>query len=323
MSLTRELQNPNSIISRFLNSILDPVESQVLTHTWNIKLEAAETIKLSSDVNPALVGTAFDYAFRWTVADYFDPEGELIGIMGAVRADKQNYQYHVSALKELIKLGNKDTHLRPAICIILSWYERIVRERNFKMVEQCFAQRSTSIQETMQMLKRNVPLAEFIDVTGLMKTISTVWGNRLDRKFTLNPIMPNSAYVGGADADWIIDGILYDCKCSWKSSPFTKDHLRQVMAYALLDWDDKLNLRGVGWYYARQQIIIEYPLEEILPNIAQKRADLKARYTQPKTHHHTNNLRGLDAHLEDILWKHHGNQIEGENIRFLWERNDW
>lgn len=319
MSLTRELQNPNSIISKYLYKIIDPVESRILLHHWNTKLADAHTLKLSSDVNPALVGTAFDYAFRWTVADKFIDEDNLIGMMGARKADDKGYRYHVAALSQLIEKANITPHLRAPVSIILSWYERIIREGNFKPVLSCFKSKSVSVNHTIQMLTTNVPVAEIVDVQQLMNTIPKVWGKRLSKKMVLNPILHNSKYVGGADADWIIDGILYDCKCSWKSAPFTVGHLRQVMAYALLDWDNKFDLRGIGWYYARQQMLIEYPLQEIIPDIGSKRAELKTLYTTPVVKTQQIDLNQLNAELNDILWKHHGHQIEDEQIHFGWD----
>lgn len=320
MSLTSELNNPNSIISRFLNSFIDPVESHVLRHQWNIKLKEAKTLKLNSDVNPSLVGTAFDYLFRWIIAGHFDPHhDELIGMMGAYQA--RGHQFHVQALAQLIEKGNHTPHLRAAVSIILSFYERIIREGNHQQVDDCFITMPKSVDEAVSMLSIAVPIPEYSDLQQLMATIPAVWGTRLQKPYTLNPILPNSKYVGGADADWIVDGILYDCKCSWRNAPFSQDHLRQVMAYALLDWDNKLNLRGIGWYYARQQMIIEYPLEELIPDIKAKRVALKALYTTSKPELVRNiNMDNLNAHLENILWKHHGNQIN--HVRFPWE-SEW
>jgi hypothetical protein len=95
-------------------------------------------------------------------------------------------------------------------------------------------------------------------------------------EFNPNPIIPNAKYVGGADGDWILGDVLYDCKCSWKNRPFTEQHLKQVVAYGLLDWDDELQLKGLGWYYARQKTIITYPINKLIRDLPGKRAELKA-----------------------------------------------
>lgn len=319
MSLSKELQNPNSIISRFLNSALDPVETRILLHQYNIQMDATNTIRLRADVDPALVGTAFDYAFRWTLADHLIAP-DLVGLKGAEVADNMRFQHHVDALTELVQRGNITPHLRAPVSIILSWYESIYRSGNDKYVMPCFNTPSSSAKESIKKLTMNVPIEAVADIQQLMSTIPRVWGKRLGKSYTLNPTLPNSGYVGGADGDWIVDGILYDCKCSWRNSPFKMGHFRQVLAYALLDWDDELNLRGVGWYYARQKFIIEMPLTDILPDIYETRASLKALYhRQTDLMARQSSLSQLEAELDDILWKHHGDQITSENLR----RSGW
>ena len=57
------------------------------------------------------------------------------------------------------------------------------------------------------------------------------------------------------------EGCLIDIKCVIK--PERTPHLRQAIAYALLDVDDEHQLDSVGIYLARQGIFWKVPLDDI------------------------------------------------------------
>ena len=69
------------------------------------------------------------------------------------------------------------------------------------------------------------------------------------------------------DADWIIDGTIYDCKVSKRERPFSRRDVLQVLGYTLLDYDDAYGIQGAGWYYPRQQMRLTYPLLPLLEQL--------------------------------------------------------
>jgi hypothetical protein len=278
MSLTTVLANPDSKFSIFLDYIMHKQSVNKLLGQWNNYLYRQPTLKVDGVENPALVGTAFDYAFRWHVGgDMMQDNGKkLVAYLGATHLDKRDSDgdKHRDIIGKLITLGCAKPQIIADICIVLAWYERIYREGAIP-TEIAYAMGEPKLGPA---LLRSVPKPERDDVKQLIGSIDSIWHiseMSLLLEFEPNPIIPNAHFVGGADADWIYGGTLYDCKCSWKNRPFTEKHLKQVVGYALLDWDNKLELTGLGWYYARQRTIIEYPIGNLIKDVPGKRAELK------------------------------------------------
>ena len=79
----------------------------------------------------------------------------------------------------------------------------------------------------------------------------------------LNPTFDGSIDVGGADADLIVDGLLIDIKATKRSS-IELDWLRQLLGYVLLDYSDQYGIGSIGLYLARQGILVQWNLDEVV-----------------------------------------------------------
>lgn len=73
------------------------------------------------------------------------------------------------------------------------------------------------------------------------------------------PSFAGSRAVGGADADLIVGNCLYDIKTRVKPRESLVDDLRQLIGYALLDWDNE---------YARQAVYVTWPLSPLIAECA-------------------------------------------------------
>ena len=71
-------------------------------------------------------------------------------------------------------------------------------------------------------------------------------------------------FVGGADADPILDGCLYDVKTTLRPRRGLTPMLRQLLGYALLDWDNEFELDRVGFYWSRQGEWMSWKLDELI-----------------------------------------------------------
>ena len=80
----------------------------------------------------------------------------------------------------------------------------------------------------------------------------------------IGPTFAGSGVIGGADADLIIDHRLYDIKTTEKPREKFPEKLRQLIGYALLDWDDKYALTDVGFYFSRQATYMSWTLSRLL-----------------------------------------------------------
>ena len=86
----------------------------------------------------------------------------------------------------------------------------------------------------------------------------------------LNPTFGDaSREVGGADADFIIDGCLVDIKTT-KSAKFTRNQFNQLIGYYILhdiggiDGDYNLNITTLGVYYSRYGELCTFPVEPLI-----------------------------------------------------------
>jgi hypothetical protein len=81
------------------------------------------------------------------------------------------------------------------------------------------------------------------------------------------PSFTGSRDVGGADADLIVGTCLVEVKTSTK--PVTTQHtLQQVVAYALLDYDDEYAIDEVAIFHARRPAVARRSLGEVVHSLA-------------------------------------------------------
>jgi hypothetical protein len=272
MSLTSELRNPDSLISVWLRESMRPAAVQAIVGNFNSILARKSPIVING-VDPAIVGTAFDYMFRWMINPL--QTHKLVAMQGAYLADRYfTAKYHHSAaeatVSQIVDLGNANLDLRPQCSVVLAWFEGIFRGgRHLDKIESIYQQKDA------QSLLNTVPKSEALDISKLAETILSVWGSRINQPYVPNPTFAGSVDVGGADADWILGDTLYDCKTSRKRNPFDVQHFLQIVGYVLLDYDNTYNIQQVGWYFARQQIILEMPINRIFRDLTKSRESLR------------------------------------------------
>ena len=79
----------------------------------------------------------------------------------------------------------------------------------------------------------------------------------------LNPTFAGSLDVGGADADLIADGCLWEIKTTKKSGAEGK-WLHQLLGYALLDYENEYAIDRVGLLLPRQNTRVSWPIGEVI-----------------------------------------------------------
>jgi hypothetical protein len=83
----------------------------------------------------------------------------------------------------------------------------------------------------------------------------------------LNPIFEGSIDIEGADADFIVDGLLINIKTT-VSPKFDRQVLYQLLGYVLLDYSDRYAIHSVGVYLARQGVLVQMPIDEFLASLS-------------------------------------------------------
>jgi len=86
----------------------------------------------------------------------------------------------------------------------------------------------------------------------------------LRKPSALNPVFAGSADVDGADADLLVDNCLVEIKTTKNPSDDIRRTLCQLLGYALLDYDDRYQIRELGIYFSRQGVLCRCSLKDLL-----------------------------------------------------------
>jgi hypothetical protein len=93
------------------------------------------------------------------------------------------------------------------------------------------------------------------------------------------PTFPGSRDIGGADADFILGGLLLDCKATIHPRRLGRAEIYQLASYLLLDYDDRYGIDRVGLYLSRQGGLVVWSVADFLQRLGATRslAELRAR----------------------------------------------
>ncbi|GGP00094.1 hypothetical protein [Wenjunlia tyrosinilytica] len=110
------------------------------------------------------------------------------------------------------------------------------------------------------------------------------------------PVFAGSNDIGGADADYILGGLLLDCKATKDPRRLGRGEIHQLAGYLLLDYDNEYGIDRVGLYLSRQGALITWPTAEFLRSLgaAEPLPQLRAQLRQ---HLHEAGHRGRDTSL--------------------------
>ncbi|GAB4528488.1 MAG: hypothetical protein OHK0046_47360 [Anaerolineae bacterium] len=263
MSLTTQLKDPGSPFNAWINSNVNRAGVAAFAHQVNRSFVNLKPSVIKG-ADPSLVGTAYDYLFRWQyVGSLYDVT--LVAYIGARSLGDR----HKALMKRVVSLGNQYEVLRPECSIILAWYETLARpgRRNADLLESI---------KTPEQAFNKINLADIEDLNMLIEGMSRTWPqDKRSQNYKMNPTFDGSELVGGADADWIIDGCLYDCKTTRKQQPITAYEVLQLAGYVLLDFSDMYKLTHAGWYLPRYNVVYRFPLDNLFLNLEASRESLR------------------------------------------------
>lgn len=227
--------------------------------------------KLKNPYNSTIVGTAFDYLARWTIAKNIngmkeDSYSKLIaehGLKYCEREAKRDKKYNsiqkkyddgIKNVERFVNESSNETDIIK-IAIFFAKLENIWRSRIPRFcidIEKLLEVEKEVFDDLVVLVE--VFQTKFID-SGIVTPDSIV---------VYNPTFGDASYFcGGADADIYIyiDGTLYDFKCTKKERYVWKD-VAQILGYYLLDCIskdhkdqendlDKYEIRRIAFYKAR------------------------------------------------------------------------
>ena len=260
MNLYEQLSTKNSSVSKWFRTHIKMRSAIRFADKINDEINKYPIAIPPNHTDYALADTAFKYTFRWLLGPL---TGDIVALSGAYFLPYK-WDEAPAFVSRIIQEGNatQDLEKKAEFSIILAWFDMFARWR--KIVPPL---RMLSEKKSSRDWKPVYPLVSpklVADLVQLAHGARETWGSALDKPFIFNPIFTGSNTVGGADADWITQRRLYECKCTMNPQPFTKDTLLLALAYVLLDYDNEYAIKGLGWYYARRNVCIGYSSVKIL-----------------------------------------------------------
>lgn len=223
------------------------------------------------------LGTTFDYRlrFEFEVGERaYVAQSGLRALVGMGVLTRETVDELWQQLDELLcraqpwarVLEVEDEALLGRLCVAMAWGEQLVR---CGMVPSVLDAPPKNLPQLLAL----VPAFWLDDIAGLVRLWRKGSRDALPPSAVLNPTFDGSAWIGGADADLIVDGCLLEIKTSTKTS-WSSEWIRQLLGYVLLDLSNQHHIEGVGLYLARQGLLLRWPLPELLPELAGKPVDL-------------------------------------------------
>lgn len=292
MSLTSHLAWPQSPIARFLHERFP--NTQALRVQTRAAFSETTTIRPEVRIAWGTSGTAIDYRLRYHFA--VTPAEQLVAWHGARLLYNRGRNGMTTALggpdgqpalkhpevasaffanlnTTLEKLNPSqrllervDEELLCRHCYVLALFEQVFRA--LPTNSPLFADGLVSVSDLLSIADD----ASVDDLCQMSWLFHERAGDLLGRPFVLNPTFAGSVDIGGADADLIVDGCLIDIKATVSAEmPAFKTWVHQLLGYVLLDYSDQYAINAVGFYLARQGLLLRWPISELLTAMADGR----------------------------------------------------
>ncbi|MFJ6729568.1 UvrD-helicase domain-containing protein [Streptomyces sp. NPDC091281] len=279
LSLTGQLKYDTSPISQFMAHSLPHSENLVRDYLGRIARlpQPVQPIDVQHP-NWSALGHAIDYRLRLSLGGRLGPavtlgvwalDGAepLRGAPGpesrkALHAAGQQLLATVDAC--LAAPGSMDEDTLTRLCFVAGFFEDIARTgqiRRFSMLAG--ATPATNLAD----LTDAVPAYVLDDISQQMRLATGPFSRLrgLPREARVcGPVFTGSNDIGGADADFILDGLLLDCKATKDPRRLGRDEIYQIAGYLLLDYDDRYGIDHVGLYLSRQGGLVTWEVGEFL-----------------------------------------------------------
>jgi hypothetical protein len=287
VSLSSHLDDPGSPIRAFLRERFPHVPSWVRREASEARRTFAAkggVLLLPASPPPGqtipfgTLGTAFDYRLRFEFEVAQRAYVAQAGLRALVRMrvlTRETVEALWQQLDELLHrtqpwakvLEEEDEARLGRLCVAMTWGEQLVR---CGMVPPILEERPKNLAQLLAL----VPTFWLDDLAGLVRLWREGSRDALPSGAILNPTFDGSAWIGGADADLIVDGCLLEIKTSTKTG-WSSEWIRQLLGYVLLDLSDQHGIESVGLYLARQGLLLRWPLPELLWELAGEPVDLE------------------------------------------------
>jgi hypothetical protein len=225
--------------------------------------------------NYSIVGTAFDYLMRMYICKLNKMPYKSIANNGRIVAEhsignsKKRSRYIESFWDKWQSFNESNNRIFLRIdglydfiddAIVLAKFDTMFRSDYIFDDKELYTSNDDDVQDLKNLLNT-------LHKPKYLSPYLTYDYSFLGKDIVLNPTFgESSVYIGGADADVIIDGTLIDIKTT-KKAEFSKEYLRQLLGYYLLNkrelYPYKINKLGI--YFSRYGVLVEVfiPIDNI------------------------------------------------------------
>ena len=291
MSLTSQINDSKSPVGAFFRKRFPNTRAMVTE--CNRSLRQAETIRQPETLAHEFrtLGTAIDYRLRYYFA--VTPSQDLVAWSGAQMVNDRGFRGRMElavgdSWVELVKmpeaiiegffsnldatladlqpvgrkLGRDAESLLNRYCVGLALFEQCFR--SFPLPSwSLFSEDVLSWADVLQI----APAHWIDDLCAMSELFYDQMGGRFTEDAVLNPNFDGSAYVGGADADIILDSCLIDFKTSINAK-IEGSGLYQLLGYSLLDFSNQYGIERAGFYLPRQGRFLTWQLEDLVQRLS-------------------------------------------------------
>ncbi|MFJ9690464.1 UvrD-helicase domain-containing protein [Streptomyces bacillaris] len=288
LPLTGQLKYPRSPMSTFLAQHLPYPERVIASYTQHIQ-GLPHPVQPLNERRPdfAALGHTIDYRLRLSLGSHPGPAAQagidLIGsslpIEGAPSTAVRANLYMIgSNIMGRLRAHLADPHRRldddelTKLCFITSYFEAIYRngafphKRNFLTL--------VDDHTTIKGLTDAVPAYVIEDIDEQMNLAEKPFASLRDlpaHQRVCGPTFTGSTDVK-ADADFITDGFLIDCKAVTRPHRLGREEVQQLAGYLLLDYDNHYDIHDIGFYLARQGALIRWSVPDFLTMLGARTA---------------------------------------------------
>jgi hypothetical protein len=279
LPLTGQLRHENAPISLFLARHLPDTHTVVQDYHRRIA-GLPRPVQPEDAWRPAwpALGHAIDYRLRLSLGcrlgDPVQIGVEVVasdeplpgGLTGPTRTALATSGYHLLDVMDRFLAGTQELEDRwlTRLCFVASCYEDVYRTGE---VAHYSMLRDASPRTDLRALVKAVPGYVVADIAAQLELAQPVFTpfRALPRSLiTCGPTFAGSTDIGGADADFIVDGLLLDCKATTTPTRLGSIEIGQLAGYLLLDYSDQYRITQVGLYLSRQGKAIDWPVPEFL-----------------------------------------------------------
>ena len=267
MSLLQHIKRNGSWVNRFFKDQLPGVVGFAATERPILR-ELEMHVPAGSMESVRLVGTAVDYGLRMQLErDLADSTVlrhgiELLRAWGSGIGETVDRNWADVTARLLACLPKDDPELAARASVAIAWVDAGYRsggEWSDGLREAARACAGT-IAPDWKTYAASVEASVAEEVAAILRVAPMPHAE----KVVCGASFDGSRFVGGADGDLILDECLYDVKTTVRPAGELPLRLRQLIGYALLDWNDAFALRRIGFYFSRQGEWISWPLDEVV-----------------------------------------------------------